>query len=109
MRRRDFVRLLAGAVALWPIAARAQQQKRRVAVLMGGIFSGDPSGQAEAAALEEGLTELGWKLGGNIALDYHWPGAQLDSVHAAVNEIVAARPDIVLSRQPPAPAALMTS
>jgi putative tryptophan/tyrosine transport system substrate-binding protein len=109
MRRRDFVRLLAGAVALWPIAARAQQQKRRVAVLMGGIFSGDPSGQAEAAALEEGLTELGWKLGGNIALDYHWPGAQLDSVHAAVNEIVAARPDIVVSRSTPATAALMTS
>ena len=82
MRRRDFISLIGGAAATWPLAARAQQreQKRRVAVLMGGLLSGDFGAQAEAAALKSGLTELGWKLGGNIELEYRWPGAELDQV-----------------------------
>jgi putative tryptophan/tyrosine transport system substrate-binding protein len=114
MKRREFITLVggvAGALSLsWPYAVHAQrQQKRRVAVLMGGLFSGDPGGQAEASALEDGLGELGWKLGGNIELEYYWPGAELDSVHAAVNEIKAARPDLVVSRTTPATAAMKDS
>jgi len=71
MRRREFITIAGTVVAAWPLAARAQrpERKRRVAVLMGGLSPGDPGGQAEAAALEDGLTELGWKLGGNIELD----------------------------------------
>ena len=90
-------------------AARAQprEQKRRVAVLMGGLFSNDTSGQAEAAALEAGLTELGWKVGGNIELEYRWPGAELDQVSIAANEIVAMRPDLVVSRSTPTTAIMM--
>jgi hypothetical protein len=62
MRRREFITLIGGVTATAPFAAGAQQreQKRRVAVLMGGLLSGDLGGQAEAAALEAGLTELGW-------------------------------------------------
>jgi putative ABC transport system substrate-binding protein len=99
MRRRDFIRGISVWTAL-PRAARAQsrERKRRVAVLMGGLLSGDLDGQAEAAALEAGLTELGWKLGGNIELEYRWPGAELDQVSIAANEIVAMRPDLVVSR-----------
>jgi len=90
MNRRDFISLVGGAAA-WPLAARAQQHepKRRVAVLMGGMFSGDPGGQAEAAALEDGLTELGWKPGHNIELGYRWPGAEVDAMRAAAGEITA--------------------
>src|SRR5215470_15792367 len=78
MRRRDFIKGISVWTA-WPLAAHAQprQQKRRVAVLMGGLFSDDWGGQAEAAALEAGLTELGWKLGNNIDLEYRWPGAEV--------------------------------
>jgi hypothetical protein len=70
MRRRDFVRVVVSLAAGFPFAARAQQreQKRRVAILMGGLLSGDLGGQAEAAALEAGLTELGWKLGSNTRI-----------------------------------------
>jgi putative tryptophan/tyrosine transport system substrate-binding protein len=108
MRRRDFIKGIAGSATAWPLVARAQrpERKRRVAVLMGGLLSGDPSGQAEAAALEDGLAELGWKPGGNIELDYRWPGAELDQVTVAANEIVALRPDLVVSRSTPATAAI---
>ena len=108
MRRREFILLIGGATA-WPLMVRAQQreQKRRVAVLMGGLLSGDLGGQAEAAALEAGLSELGWKLGSNIELEYRWPGAELDQVSIAANEIVAMRPDLVVSRSTPTTAIMM--
>ena len=104
MRRRDFFKVIAGLAVTWPLVARAQrpERKRHVAVLMGGLSSGDPGGQAEAGALEEGLTELGWKPGGNIDLDYRWPGAELGQLSVAANEIVAMRPDVVVSRTTPA-------
>src|SRR6516164_1698169 len=103
MRRRDFIKGIVGSAAAWPLTTRAQQreQKRRAAVLMGGLLSDDLGGQAEAAALEAGLTELGWKLGDNIELKYRWPGAELDQVSIAANEIVATRPDLVVSRSTP--------
>ena len=108
MRRRDFIKGIAGSATAWPLAARAQrpERKRRVAVLMGGLSLGDPGGRAEAGALEEGLTELGRKLGGNIDLDYRWPGAELNQLSVAANEIVAIRPDVVVSRSTPATATI---
>jgi putative tryptophan/tyrosine transport system substrate-binding protein len=107
MRRRQFILLLGGAAG-WPLAARAQrEQKRHIAVLMGGMTSGDPGGQAEAGAFEDGLRELGWKLGDNLELAYHWPGADLDAVRAAANQVMAVRPDLVVSRSTPATGAIM--
>ena len=109
MRRRDFIKVIAGSAAAWPLAARAQQreQMRRVKVLLGGLEFYDASGQAEVAAFEGGLKELGWTPGRNVDLDYHWPGAQTARVRAVANEIVAAHPDLVVSRSTPATAALM--
>ena len=108
MRRRDFIKGISVWTAL-PLAVRAQprEQKRRVAVLMGGLLSDDLGGQAEAAALEAGLSELGWKVGGNIELEYRWPGAELDQVSIAANEIIAMRPDLVVSRSTPTTAIMM--
>jgi len=102
MRRRDFIKVITGSAAAWPLAARAQQrdQMRRVTVLLGGLEFYDASGQAEVAAFEGGLKELGWTPGRNVDLDYHWPGAQTARVRAVANEIVAAHPDLVVSRSP---------
>jgi putative tryptophan/tyrosine transport system substrate-binding protein len=110
MRRREFIASLGGAAAVWPIVAWAQrEQKRRVAVLMGGLLPGDADGQAEAGALEDGLQERGWRQGGNIELSYRWPGAELDAVRAAADEIAASHPDLVVSRTTPATSALMSA
>src|SRR6202171_4352996 len=110
MRRREFITLLGGAAATWPFAARAQrEQKRRVAVLMGGLLSGDANGQAEAGALEDALQERGWRQGGNIEITYRWPGGELDAVRAAASEIAASRPDLVVSRSTPATSAMMSA
>ena len=108
MRRRGFIHGIA-ACAAWPLAARAQsrEQKRRVAVLMGGLLPDDSGGRAEVAAFEAGLAELGWKLGSNIELEYRWLGAELDQVSIAANEIVAMRPDLVVSRTTPTTAIMM--
>src|SRR4029077_9561862 len=92
MRRRDFIKVIAGSAAAWPLAARAQQreQMRRVTVLLGGLEFYDASGQAEVAAFEGGLKELGWTPGRNVDLDYHWPGAQTARVRAVDDERGAA-------------------
>jgi hypothetical protein len=107
MRRRDFIKGIVGSATAWPLTTRAQQRvKRRVAVLMGGLFSNDWGGRAEAAALESGLTELGWKLGGNIELEYRWPGAELDCGSATYR---CRRPTNLLCQsisEPPEPSAL---
>ena len=77
MKRRDFITMLSGAAAAWPLAARAQQQGeriRRIGVLM-GYPEGDPQAQANVTALRQGLQDLGWTEGRNVQIDYRWAGA----------------------------------
>ena len=109
MRRRECITLLGSGAATLPLAALAQQrnEKQQVAVLMGGLAFGEADGQAETAAFEDGLKELGWKSGDNINLDYRWPGAELSQVTVAANEIVNMRPNLVVSRSTPATAAIV--
>jgi putative ABC transport system substrate-binding protein len=108
MRRRAFIKgICAWTASSLAASAQPRKQKRLVAVLMGGLLSNDPGGQAEVAAFETGLTELGWKLGDNIELEYRWPGAELDQVSIAANEIVAMRPDLVVSRSTPTTGIMM--
>ena len=108
LKRREFITLLGVGTAAWPVEARAQQrgQMRRVAVLLGGLEFSDVSGQAEVTAFEGALRDLGWTRGRNIDLDYHWPGAQIARMRTVADAIVAAQPDLVLSRSTPATAAL---
>jgi putative ABC transport system substrate-binding protein len=63
----------------------------------------------EIAAFESGLKQAGWNIGGDIEVAYQWPGATPDRVRAVAAEIVAMRPDLVVSRSTPATAALMNS
>jgi putative tryptophan/tyrosine transport system substrate-binding protein len=71
MNRRDFITLLAGAAAPWPLSARAQpaQRVRRIGVLV-NLAADDPEAQVRNGAFLQGLQELGWTVGGNVQLDY---------------------------------------
>jgi putative ABC transport system substrate-binding protein len=73
MRRREFITLLGGAAAAWPLAARAQQDDRvrRIGVLMSYAKS-DPDGGVFVAAFREGLQQLGWLEGRDIRIDDRW-------------------------------------
>ena len=77
MRRREFIKGIAGSAIAWPLAARAQQPERirRIGVLM-GIGENDAGGQAEVAALKRGLQALGWTEGRNLEVKYSWSGAE---------------------------------
>ena len=70
-KRREFITLLGGAAAAWPLAARAQQgeRMRRIGVLM-SLAADDPEGQARIAAFLQGLQQLGWTDGRNVRIDY---------------------------------------
>ena len=67
MKRREFITLLGGAAAAWPMAARAQQPERmrRIGVFM-NLASDDPDAQARIGALLQGLQQYGWTIGGNL-------------------------------------------
>ena len=71
LRRREFIMLLGGAAATWPLAARAQQheQMRRVGVLISSTGN-DPQGRRQIAAFQQGLQELGWMEGQNVRIDF---------------------------------------
>ena len=73
MRRREFITLLGGAAAAWPLAARAQQAERvrRIGVLM-NFAADDAEVQARIAAFLQGLQQLGWTDGRNVRIDYRW-------------------------------------
>jgi putative ABC transport system substrate-binding protein len=98
VRRREFITLLGGAGAAWPIAARAQQGQRvrRIGVLI-GRSERDPEGQEWSAALERGLKELGWTPDQTAFIDYRWQTSDLSQRTVFVNEIIARRPDILVA------------
>ena len=106
MRRREFITLLGGAAAAWPLAARAEQSQRirRVGVLM-SFSPSDPEGQLRVAAFEQGLRELGWVEGSNLRIEYRWAdNASLLPSHAA--DLVRLAPDVILTNSTPVTAAL---
>jgi putative ABC transport system substrate-binding protein len=97
MNRRAFITLVGGAVAGWPLAARAQQAERlrKVGVLVPAA-AGTPHWQAYVAAFREGLQKLGWSDGRNIHIEERWgPNADELGRHAA--EFAGMTPDVILA------------
>src|ERR1700732_4839541 len=98
MRRREFITLLGGVTAAWPLAAGAEQpaRMRRVGVLM-NLSENDPEAQGLVAAFREGLAQLGWIDGRNARIDYRWSAGDLDRVRNYVAELVALMPQVILA------------
>ena len=98
MQRREFITLLGGAVASWPLAARAQQpdRVRRIGVLMSSAGT-DPEGMVRFTAFQGGLQELGWTVGRNLRIDTRWTAANADDIRKYAAEFVALAPDVILA------------
>ena len=108
MRRRDFISLLGGAAAVWPLASQAQQHERlrRIGVLM-HLAVDDPDGQSRLAAFLQGLQEAGWAVGRNVAVEVRWAAADVESMNRFAKELVAHQPDLIFVTSTPATAAMV--
>jgi putative ABC transport system substrate-binding protein len=99
VKRRDFISLLGGAAAAWPLAARAQQHPdpmRRIGVLHTPAAD-DPEGQARNAAFLQGLTQFGWTDGGNVRIETRWAAGDADRIRRFVAELVTPAPDVIVA------------
>jgi hypothetical protein len=87
MRRRDFLTLLGGAAAAWPVTARAQQdgRVRRIGVLM-PLDENDPEGKRRYSAFTQALADLGWTDGRNVRMDLRWGGGDANRISALAQE-----------------------
>jgi putative ABC transport system substrate-binding protein len=103
MRRRDFIKAVAGSAATWPFAARAQrpERMRRIGVLMGWPESYHQA-QSWIAALRDELQKLGWTEGRSIAIDTRWAAADVESMKQFAKELVALQPDLMVTGSTPA-------
>jgi putative tryptophan/tyrosine transport system substrate-binding protein len=107
MKRREFIALVGGAAAAWPLAAWGQQinAPRRVAILMGGS-EGDPNYQTYLAAFRRGLTELNWREGSNLRLYVYWGNSDATRIDAYATALIDLAPDLILATNTPTARAL---
>jgi putative tryptophan/tyrosine transport system substrate-binding protein len=98
MKRREFITLLGGAAAAWPLAARAQQsdRTRRIGVLM-SLAADDKEGQARLNAFVQSLQELGWTDGRNLRIDTRWAAGEGSQGRKYAAELIALAPDVILA------------
>ena len=98
MKRREFIGLVGGAAAAWPIAARAQPdgRVRRVAVLMNYLVN-HPEAQARVGAFRMRMRQAGWVEGRNVQIDFHWGAGGADHMQSAVATLIGLSPDVIVS------------
>jgi ABC-type uncharacterized transport system substrate-binding protein len=98
VKRRDFITLLGGVAAAWPLAARAQQgeRMRRIGVLMASAAD-DSANQARMAAFLQGLALLGWTDGRNVRIDTRWATTNADDLRRHAAELAALAPDVLVA------------
>jgi putative tryptophan/tyrosine transport system substrate-binding protein len=97
MRRREFIKVIAGSAVSWPLTTRTQasDKPRRIGVLVGGGES-DPEFRAAAAAFTRRLQQLGWTEGRNIQFEYRWGQGKSDDIDRYATELAALAPDLIV-------------
>ena len=96
LKRREFMVLLGGAVAAWPLAARPQQGERvRLIAVLSSLPEDDPAEQARNAAFLQVLQQLGWTIGRNLRIEYRRPKGDPERARRYAAELVALAPDVI--------------
>ena len=98
MRRREFIAGLGGA-AVWPLAARAQQQTRPVIGFLGALSASDWATRVEA--LRAGLLDLGYVEGKNIAIEFRWAEGNYDRLPILVADLIRLKVDVIVTHGTP--------
>jgi len=106
MQRREFITLVGGAAAAWPIATRAEQPARLQTI--GFLGSATPSAAPEgAAAFVQRLSELRWVIGSTVAIEYRWAEGRNDRFAELAAEFVRLKVDAIVTSGTPSVLALM--
>jgi putative ABC transport system substrate-binding protein len=106
VKRRQFITLLGGAAAAWPIAVRAQGERvRRIGVLM-YTTADEPASQARIAALQQGLQQAGWSVGRNLRIDTRWSAGDAARLRKDAADLLALGPDLIVAGVGPTTRAL---
>ena len=107
MRRRDFIKVIAGPAIGWPLAAHAQQPAgiRRVGVLL-NLSENDVESHRLVTVFRQGLAQQGWADGRNLRIDYRWAGGDAGRITAFAKELVELSPDIIVAYATPSVVAL---
>jgi putative ABC transport system substrate-binding protein len=97
-RRREFITLLGGAAAAWPVVAQAQQSERlrQIGLLVSGAEN-DPEMQARVAAILQGFARFGWIEGRNVHVTSRYASANVERAILLAKELVALQPDVIIS------------
>jgi putative tryptophan/tyrosine transport system substrate-binding protein len=98
MRRREFIKVIAGSGVAWPLAAHAQhgERVRRIGVLLNRA-AGDPEAADSIGAFVQGMGELGWRIGGNLRIEYRYSAGNPELFRKYASELVALAPDAILA------------
>jgi putative ABC transport system substrate-binding protein len=107
LKRRDFITLLGGAAAAWPLTARAQQgdRVRRIGVLI-PYDGNNHEGKRRVSAFTQALAGLGWTDGRNVRMDLRWAGGDSNRMPGLAQELVGLQPDIIVTDTTPATVAV---
>src|SRR5262245_6212846 len=98
MRRRDFIQIVAGSAATWPLGLHAQQPERmrRIGVILAATAD-DTEFQAWLGAFLQGLQHSGWSIGQNVRIETRWATSNAAGIRKHAAELVALAPDVILA------------
>src|SRR5690348_4475416 len=100
MKRREFITLLGGLAAAWPLKARAQDERVPLVGILSNIIEDDPAMKARMDAFRQELEKFGWFPGRNVRIERRFGAVTPKQLQASAKELLALRTDVILANAP---------